>query len=194
MWYVIQTLTGKEEELLRMMDRVLGRHGFLLYRECVWRIEGKLRLHVEPLFPSYVFVETADPERLFLELKRVPRLSRLLGRDGSFWPLYEEEERFLRDMIRAGESMGQANAGGGKAAGTALAYLVRRSLVETDETGTIIRAQGALEKYLDRMVMQRLRKRSVIIEVPFLGTMRRVQLGIRLAGDESEEVPGKDRL
>lgn len=189
MWYVIQTLTGREQELLRMMERVMGtawqtdRRCFILYRECVWRVEGRLRLHIEPLFPSYVFVETADPEQLYFRLKQVPRLSRLLGEGGNFWPLYEEEERFLWDMM---EACGKEKEGICRSDRLAVPerWLVRRSLVEVDEEGTIVRAQGALEKYLDRMVKKRLRKRSVIIEVPFLGTKRRIQLGIRLEGDE----------
>ena len=38
--------------------------------------------------------------------------------------------------------------------------------------------------YMDKIVKQRLRKRSVVIEIPFGGQLRRIRLGIRLEEDE----------
>ncbi len=187
MWYVIQTITGKEQELVDAVGRVPGGKGkkyeccFVIYREFVWRFGGKWKLQIEPLFPSYVFVETDMPEEFFLTLKQVPRLSNLLGKDadGGFWGIYGEEEEFLSHMISRDDEEGERQ----EAAGT---YLVRRSLVRVDEEGRIISAEGVLGHYMDRIVKQRLRKRSVVIEIPFLGKKRRVQLGIRVEGDEAE--------
>ena len=45
-----------------------------------WRIEGQFRIHIEPLFPSYVFAETDNPDAFFIALKQVPKLAKLLER------------------------------------------------------------------------------------------------------------------
>lgn len=170
MWYVIQTITGKEKELVSMIENIVAGEGydkcFVIQHECIWKIEGQYRLHIEPLFPSYVFVETDSPEEIFLKLKRVPRLAKLLGSDGIFSTVQKEEEKLLKTMIRDDGD-----------------YIVRRSLVRVDSVGMIISAEGALKRYVEKIVKKRIRKRSVVVEIPFLGENRRIQLGIRLEGD-----------
>ena len=95
MWYVIQTVTGKEQELMKAIENVLVgnkreetyKRCFTLERECIWRIEGQFRIHIEPLFPSYVFAETDNPDAFFIALKQVPKLAKLLGAEGNFWSI-----------------------------------------------------------------------------------------------------------
>ncbi len=225
MWYVIQTMTGKEQETADAIDRVLAgscyERCFVIRRECVWRLEGRLRIHVEPLFPSYVFVEVDEMRKagtageLFHALKRVPKLTRLLGGPGGpgdgrgaggpgdgrsgggpdrmglargdggvshvkgaaagadpahescvFQAVERGEEQLLKEMAQGDEH-----------------FIIRRSPVKVDEDGEIIWAGGALAAYTDRIVKKRLRKRYVVVEIPFLGSARRVQMGIRLEGD-----------
>lgn len=179
MWYVIQTVTGKEQQLVDMIQQAMAcgrkkyQRCFVIRQECPYRNHGKLEFHTESLFPSYVFVETDTPEEFFLELKRIPRMSKLLGTDGIFLNIHKEEEIFLRDMMRESRRK-QEN----------MPYLIRPFLVHTDESGRIIRAEGILEKYMDKIVKQRMRKRSVIIEIPFCGKKKRIRLGIRLEGDD----------
>lgn len=189
MWYVIQTVAGREQELAELIGKMLTREReekiykrcFVLYRECVWRLEGRLRFHTEPLFPSYVFVETEEPGAFYIALKQLSKLARLLGADGCFWPIGREEEIFLRSLLQAAKG---DNPGQGKDSQEPLnSYLIRCSLVRVNEERQIISAEGALKHYLNNIVKQRLRKRSVIIEVPFLGEKKRIQLGIRLEED-----------
>ena len=58
MWYVIQTQTGREQELTECIERVLKGNGyracFVIEQECVWRNAGELLAYQKPLFPSYV--------------------------------------------------------------------------------------------------------------------------------------------
>lgn len=175
MLYVIQTITGGEKKLVEMINNVLSGSGyetcFMLQRECIWRMEGKLRMHIEPLFPSYVFVETDTPEDFFYALKHVPKLTKLLGCDGIFGTVQKDEEQILRKLLGGDESL-----------------TIRLSPVKIDESGAIVSAEGALKEYLGMIVKKRLRKRSVIVEIPFLGEKRRIQLGIRLEADEIEPV------
>ena len=75
MWYVIQTQTGREQELTECIERVLKGNGyracFVIEQECVWRNAGELLAYQKPLFPSYVIADTDTPEEFFLALKRV---------------------------------------------------------------------------------------------------------------------------
>lgn len=198
MWYVIQTTTGKEQELVDVIGKVLGekesrarrkknremddgpslpnrskserksyKNCFIIRRECVWKIEGKYQVHIEPLFPSYVFVETDTPEQFFYDLKRVPKLTKLLGSDGAFWAMQREEEELLRNLM-----------------GNDSEYVVRRSQVRINEEGEIIAAEGMLKDYLGKIVKKRLRKRVVVLEVPFLGESRRIEVGVKVEGEE----------
>ena len=75
MWYVIQTITGKEEELMLFMRTILCRehfdNSFVIYAEWMKRLGGEWQIQVRPLFPGYVFIETKEPDRLYMELKAV---------------------------------------------------------------------------------------------------------------------------
>lgn len=215
MWYVIQTITGREQELVNDIQKVMaGKEKkydrcFVLYQESIQCKHGIWENHIEPLFPSYVFVETDAPEKFFLELRQVPKMSHFLGVDGCVWSIYKEEELFLRRLVEESSrkaekgSRGKAEANSstkaeedhrGKAEEGSIrwkeeknsamdSYIVRPSLVWADEEGRIQRAEGVLGFYMDKIVKQRLRKRSVIIEIPFCGSMRRIRLGIRLEED-----------
>ena len=180
MWYVIQTITGKEQELVDMIKQIMKKKKkkyqrcFVIYQECAYRVHGAPEFHIEPLFPSYVFVETDTPEEFFLELKRVPRMSKILRTDGYFWSIYKEEEKFLQNIIE----------GNKKEAAALEYYLIYPSLVQVDKEGKIINAEGFLSCYIDKIVKQRLRKRSVVLEIPFGGKKKKVRLGIRLEGDD----------
>ena len=154
MWYVIQTQTGREQELTECIERVLKGNGyracFVIEQECVWRNAGELLAYQKPLFPSYVIADTDTPEEFFLALKRVR----------------EEEKKLLCQMMELDEC------------------LVRRSFVTLDEDGNILTAQGPLSFFLEKIVRKRIRKRIVMVEVGLLGEKRRIELGIRLPEDK----------
>ena len=188
MCYVIQTITRKEQELVDVIWRVLTgerkkyKHCFVLYQEYDRRSGGKLETCIEVLFPSYVFVETNVPEEFFLELKHVPKMSRFLGAEGCFWNINKEEERFLCHMLEKSDC--QLKEIKLEPHEPKKNYCIRPSFVWVNEKGEIKGANGVLSDYLDKMVKQRLRKRSVVIELSFCGKIRRIRLSIRLAGDE----------
>ncbi|MCI9584583.1 hypothetical protein D3Z50_20225 [Clostridiaceae bacterium] len=195
MWYVIQTETGREQELVDAINRVLCGAGykrcFVIRQECVWRIGGGYKTYIRPMFPSYVFAETDAPEAFFLSLKRVDRLSRLLGNDGVFGTVTEEEQALLCRMMEGEEGRAlrlcpQESEKGPARAGDTYPNLVRRSPVRVSGEGEITEAGGFLKDYLDKIVKKRLRKRSVTIEIPFLGENRRIQVGIRVEGEDPD--------
>ena len=87
MWYVIQTETGREEEILRLMRRSLDKklcsRYMILKAEWPKRSGGQWALLRKVMFPGYIFVETEEAEELFFQLKQVPKLTKILG-NGKF--------------------------------------------------------------------------------------------------------------
>ena len=172
MWYAVQTITGSEEEtaenIRKMVDTEIYEDCFLLKREAVWRIRGTCRVHVERLFPGYVFISTQHPKKLYQQLKRVSSYTKILGREEEeFYPVSPEEEGFLKELLN-----GDAE------------YTVRLSPVEADDQGNITACGAPLKKYLDRVVKKRLRLRYVVIRVHLFGRDREVLMGLRLEGDQ----------
>lgn len=170
MWYVIQTVTGKEKELVTVIERVLPGKGynkcFVIQQECVWRLKGQYQMHIEPLFPSYIFVDTDSPKEFFFELKSLPQMTKFLGDGEAFWTVKKEEKELLRKMINKDPE-----------------YVIRCSVVEVDSNGNIISAEGILKDLIGKIVKKRLRKRRVLVEIPLLGRKRKIQIGICLKTD-----------
>ncbi len=171
MWYAIQTLTGKEEraikEIEKMVDRRVYEKCFLLKREAVWRIQGTCKIHIEPLFPGYIFVRTQNPGEFCRQLKAVPEYTRILGKEESgFYPVSEDEELFLKRLLNKDTE-----------------DTVRLSPAIVDEDGTITGCGKPLKPYLEYMIKKRIRLRYVIIRVHLFGRDREILLGIKLEGD-----------
>lgn len=173
MWYVIQTITGKEEELARAVSAYLSpalcEACFTVKRRFIKRLGGEWVTVKEVLFPSYLFLETKEPEQLFYELKKIPEYTRLLGdNDGSFIPLETEEEEFLKKIChREGRDM--------------VAELTDLYL---DEKGEIRKADGPLRFFLDKIVRLNLRKRFAVTELTIAGRKQTAVFGIRPRREE----------
>ena len=88
--------------------------------------------------------------------------------EDTFYNVSEEEEIFLKNVQNE-------------------EHVVRRSLVQVDQEGTIVKAEGAVGVYLKNIVRQRLRKRYVCVEQEFLGEKRKIYLGIKLESDNEVE-------
>ena len=102
MWYVLQTMTGREEELVHYIEEIVPKElytdCFVAYYERVWRKQQESVVHVERLFPGYVFIVSDTPKELYLCLKKVPAMSKMIA-DGNFdfLSIEEEEEAFFRE-------------------------------------------------------------------------------------------------
>ena len=83
MWYVIQTVTGQEDVLTDMMQKIIPeeyyRECFYIKRECADKEGGGWRVYHSVLFPGYVFVVTEDLNHLYDSLKTVIGLTKLIG-------------------------------------------------------------------------------------------------------------------
>ncbi len=174
MWYVMQTLTGREEELVLMIRRIVPTSAyndcFVAYYERMWRKEHQSIIHVERLFPGYVFIITEDPEQLFLSLKQVPAMSKLMADEGyTFLALDSEEERFYKDMI-------------------AQDHVMHLSYIKTDGRGRILQMSEPLNKYISQIIRYQFKKRFVILQLTLLGQKKTVPLGILLDEDIRQEI------
>lgn len=171
MWYAIQTITGNEENVIEVIQRVVERHVyvkcFLLKREAVWRIQGACKIHTELLFPGYIFVETQNSEEFYRQLKEVPQYTKILGKEeNEFYPVSREEELFLKRLLNNDAE-----------------NIVRLSIVKVDEDGKILECSGPLKPYLKYVIKKRIRLRYVLIRIHLFGRDREIMLGIRLEGD-----------
>ena len=177
MWYVIQTITGKEEELMLFMRTILCRehfdNSFVIYAEWMKRLGGEWQIQVRPLFPGYVFIETKEPDRLYMELKAVPKFSRLLGTGkDEFVPVSEEEEQFLRMIIDNGETA-VSTVNNERA-------VVKLTVVETEADGGIISMDGARSCVNRNDGTVNLHKLYAVVKTRLLGEERSLVFGIQL--------------
>lgn len=173
MWYVIQTITGKEEELMSMIGTVLDgdlyTDCFVMEAEWMKRLGGKWEMQLRPMFPGYVFIDTKEPERLFQELKGVPMFSKILGSGQfEFTPVTPEETVLLKLLTKREDGPQR---------------IVCLSEVRIDEQGRRS-IKGALQYFEDSILKIETHKRYAAIKIHILGKERTLILGIKLEKDE----------
>lgn len=99
-WYAVQVRSGQEEEIIKKCEILIHRD---IYHECfiprykhMKKFRGKWHEIEDILFKGYIFIITDHVDELFIELKKIPDLTRLLGNDGeNIYPIYKEEAKFL---------------------------------------------------------------------------------------------------
>ena len=163
---MIQVTTGKEEEMRLLIEQEIEsefyKRCFYIKRERVWRRDGECIIHVETMFPGYLFVITDRPKELYWRLKAIPQFTRLLRtEDEVFLSVEEDEKTFLENLLN-GDSKD----------------IVRLSKVKLNEKKEIISAEGPLEHYIGNIVKKKIRLRYVMINVVLFGKERTVLVGI----------------
>lgn len=165
-WYVIQVRTGKEEwvntccKLLLQGDSCLQKC-FIPYSKRLKKCKGEWIEKTEILFPGYVFMISEDPTRLYQELKRVPDLTKMLGKDKKeIFSLPEDEVAFLKSFGEEEQIVG-----------------VSVGCIEGDqiivEKGPLKGKEGLIRR-IDR------HKRIAEIEIEFLGEKRKAKVGLEI--------------
>lgn len=176
MWYVIQTETGREEEVLYLMSRLLDKRLCSRYMilEAEWpkRSGGQWLLLRKAMFPGYIFVETEEAEEVFFQLKQIPKLTKILGNEKfEFVPLAEEEIQFLYQISKTAEKNG-----------TEQRLLVHPSRITVDKAGTIDVISGPLKEFEKEILRVNLHKRYAVVKVKMLGE-KTVLFGIVMEKD-----------
>ncbi len=168
-WYVLQTKTGGEEKLTGLIRKIIpaGLYGtcFVVYFEQFWRRQQQSMVHIQRAFPGYVFVTTDQPEQLYLSLKQVPAMSKIVADDNLFFLALEKAEaEFLQNIMDERHVIG-------------LSYLA------TDGHGQIQQVTGPLSRCLPQVVRYNYKKRNVMVRLRLAGAEKQVMLGIVLKED-----------
>lgn len=166
MWYVIQTLGGKEEETADMIQRAVSPYYieecFIPKRERIKKFHGVWNREEEVLFKGYVFTVSRSPEELYQALKQIPRMTKILGREGQFFfPLNEEDEKFVK---RIGDEKHKTSI----------------SKIEVKEGKKIRVIEGPLKDYIGDVTKVDLHKREVVVHVGFMGRPLDLKMGIEM--------------
>ena len=186
-WYVIQTRAGAEDEVKEFCDERLDKRG--INRIFVPKLELKKKYHGEwqmikkPMYPGYLFVEVdeaaAKEERkddfskiegnttgqtitdlIFFDLKKVPRLTKLIGTGRIALPLEEEDVKRIRSFIGEGD-VAELSLG-----------MIEGDKVQIFEGA--LKGQEALIKKIDR------HKRTAKVETSFMGDIRIIEVGLEI--------------
>ena len=183
MYYVLQVAPGKEDKTEALMMVILPE---ALYGECFHltrhmrkKFRGKWVDMQEKLLPGYVFITTENVEELFLELKNVPRLTNILGRDG--WSFAEMADCDAEWLEKIRECAIQDMVNGNKADDKSVSwYEIGVSQVSVDEGNQIRIVSGPL-KGIEGMVKKiHLHKRMAEVEISFMKRKTVIYLGIEL--------------
>lgn len=102
-WYVIQVRSRQEEKIKKSCEILISNDiltkCFIPKNKRLKKVTGKWIEVDETLFPGYVFLVSDYPDGLFLELKKIPDLTKMLGKtDHEIFPLYDDEVEFLKSF------------------------------------------------------------------------------------------------
>ena len=167
MWYVVQVRTGTEKEIITQCEKKID-HGilkrcFVPYYEAMKKYKGEMAPGtVVILFPGYVFMITDEVESLYLELKSIIGLTKLIGTGREVIPLKKEEVDFLTAFGK--ERWGAGGRNVDRNFGKRLCPYHRRSAERA----------GAMIRKIDR------HKRKASLEIPMFGRILETQAGLEI--------------
>ena len=171
-YYVLQVAPQEEQKTETHISKILPEelcsrcfHPTRLMRK---KFRGKWVEVRERLLPGYVFVTTEDAKALYVHLKEVPFLTKMLGRDLEYFiPLTEREERWLDLLLKKSGDNGSD-------------YEVGLSQIAVGE-GNEVRIVSGLLKGMEGMIKKiNLHRRIAEVEVPFMNGKTVIHLGIEM--------------
>ena len=175
MWYVMQVVSGQENRTVQLIENMVSE-GILQcnsvpLRRLRKKFCGAWHEVTERLFPGYVFLRTERPQLLYEELKKIPALTRVLGRCGEYFePLPEEDVQMLQKLQDAFEESISLEAG------------ISKISIEKGKQMRIL--SGPLRNLEGQIKKVDLHKRTAAVELEFMGRKMVVYLGIEMVGEE----------
>lgn len=175
-WYILRTYKDQEYEAAAHLEYAVPKS---LCSFCripkklkAFRVGRETRIVEDIMFPGYVFIKTADPEKLQKELKKSREFPQFFpfgkektGED-ELIPINHQDLAFLQNVC-----------------GQELQSPMGISDITLGENRTILKVNGALNHYVDRIVRLNLHKRFAIVEIPLFNRNQTVFFGIRLEQD-----------
>ena len=164
MWYVIQVPTGQEEQIIEEAKRYEVTKYLIEIFTPHWenqkKIQGEWKELTGVIFPGYLFVITETPELLYETLKRIPRLTRLLG-TGERWTALPKEDILLLELLSGQERLLKMSRG-------------------YQKDGRIYVTEGPLKGLEDLICRADRHKRIAWLKVKLLGEARRLKAGLEI--------------
>ena len=165
MWYVIQTESGRESYIKRLIevyaDASTYDEVFIPQRQMLKRVAGQWRPCLQPLIPGYLFVITTHVEQLAHELRGVPAFTKLLGNENLFTPLATDEAALI-DNFTANEHR---------------IVLASQAVVEGDRVkvlkGPLVGQEGLITK-INR------HRRTADLQMQVMGRTKRITLALEV--------------
>ena len=181
MYYVLQVSPGEEIKTEELIAAILPGS---LYGECFHltrlmrkKFRGRWVDMCEKLLPGYVFITTESAEKLFLELKRVPMLTNIVGRDGwSFPEMTACDMQWLEEIKKCGTQKILQNDKTENINGSW--YEVGLSQISIDAGNEIRIISGPLKGIEGFVKMVNLHKRMAEVEIPFMNRKTVIYLGV----------------
>ena len=104
MWYAVQVETGREETARNMCKKIINTELytdiFIIRFDRAKRYYGAWHKEKKIMFPGYMFIDTDNPCEIYGQLKNVPELTKILGREGEdFIPIEAGKEAMFKAMV-----------------------------------------------------------------------------------------------
>lgn len=168
----MQVLSGSEDKTKELCLQIVGRQllesCFIPRYEKVVKYGGEWHKKVEVLFPGYIFFETKHIDAVFLALKCVPKLTKILGTGQDIIQLRKQEEELLRQLVNEDYLMEMSS---GYAVGKQVHII----------NGPMRDLKGYIRK-VDR------HKRLAVVEVQMFGRLININMGLEVLAKYSEAV------
>ena len=164
MWYVIQTVTGREKTVKTLIENMVPAGLYedikIVYTERKKRYYGNWHLEKRPMFPGYLFIISDDVEELFLYLKKIPEMTKILGTGKELVPISESEEALIKRLS-------------GDTGEVTMSYGIQ----EGDRVKVLEGSLAGLEYLITKVDRH---KRKAYMEVELLGQKRTIEVGLEI--------------
>lgn len=173
MWYVMQVILGQENRTALLAEKMISQeileNSFVPMRRLRKKFHGEWHEVREKLFPGYVFLMSEQPRVLYEELKKIPAMTKVLGRSKEYFtPLSAEDVRML-EKLQTGTGIREYG------------YLeVEISRIAVEEGNEIRILSGPLKNLEGQVKKVNLHKRIAAVEVEFMGNRSLVHLGVEM--------------
>jgi len=168
MWYAAQVGTGRENSVMTHCKKLLKEE---IYLDCFVprcevqkKYQGDWHMEKKMLFPGYVFFESEQIEELYLGLKVVPELTKMLAMGHELVSLYPHEVAFFEKFC-----------GKNRVVEVSEGYLSGDKVIVTD--GPMVGFEGYIKR-IDR------HKRIAYLEVEFFGRKTETRVGLEVVRKE----------
>lgn len=187
MYYVLQVAPGEEEKVemyvrVILPDEIYGEC-FHLTRHMKKKFHGKWMDVQEKLLPGYVFITTENIKRLFLEIKKIPLFTGMVGRDGvNFTEMLDCDVDWLEKIRIYGMKNTLENAGTENTITNIDVswHQIGLSQININEGNQIKIISGPLMGIEGMIKKINLHKRVAEVEIPFMKRRTVIYLGIEL--------------